>query len=42
MASVPYASGIRSLIYDMVYRKHDLAYDVSVISMFMSNPGRSH
>lgn len=42
MSIVAYASAIGSLMYNMVCCKLDLAYSVSMINIFMSNPGRSH
>lgn len=42
MSSVPYASGVGSIMYAMVCSRPDLAYAVSVISRFMSNPGKIH
>jgi len=35
---VPYASAVRLLMYVMVCTKPDLAYAVSIVSRFMSNP----
>lgn len=42
MEKVPYASGIESIMYGMAYSHPDLAFNVSVVSRFMSNPGRTH
>ena len=42
MAKVPYASTIRSLIYDMVCTKLDIAHAVEAVSRFMSNPRKQH
>lgn len=42
MQRVPYASGIDSLMYGMVCTRSDLAFTVSIISRFMSNPDRVH
>ena len=39
---IPYASGVRSLMYAMVYCRSDLAHTVSQISMFMADPGKEH
>ncbi|XP_073137926.1 secreted RxLR effector protein 161-like [Henckelia pumila] len=42
MDSIPYASGVGSLIYGMVCTRLDLAYSISVVSRFMANPGHCH
>lgn len=42
MASVPYASGVGSIMYGMVCSRPDLAHAVSVISRFMADPGQPH
>ncbi|XP_031257653.1 secreted RxLR effector protein 161-like [Pistacia vera] len=42
MADVPYASALGSLMYLMLCSRPDLAFTVSLVSKFMSNPGRSH
>lgn len=42
MELVPYASAIGSLMYTMVCSRPNLAQAVSVLSRFMSNPGRDH
>lgn len=42
MAKVSYASGTGSMMYGMVCSRPDLAFAVSVVSRFMSNPGRTH
>jgi len=42
MSRVPYASAVGSLMYAMVCTRSDLAYTVSTISWFMSNPGKQH
>ena len=39
MAKVTYASAIKSLLYAMLCTRPDIAYAVSVTSMFQSNPG---
>ncbi|XP_073112260.1 secreted RxLR effector protein 161-like [Elaeis guineensis] len=39
---VPYASGVGSIMYSMVYCRLDLAYAVSQVSRFMAQPGREH
>jgi len=42
MQRVPYAQAVGSLMYAMVCTRPDLAYPLSVVSRFMSNPGREH
>lgn len=42
MSSVLYPSGVGSLMYAMVCSRPNLAYAVSMISMFMANPGKQH
>src|SRR3954464_15405009 len=42
MSRVPYASAVESLIYAMVCIMPDLAFAVSSVSLFMSNPGKQH
>ncbi|PON55025.1 hypothetical protein PanWU01x14_191330 [Parasponia andersonii] len=42
MESVPYASGVGSIMYRMVCSRPDLGYAVSVVRRFMSNPGKVH
>ena len=42
MREVPYASAVGSIMYSMVCCRPDLAFAMSVISRFMSNPGKAH
>ena len=42
MKSVPYSSVVGSLMYAMVCTRPDLAFVISVVSRFMSNPGKAH
>jgi len=42
MSRVPYASAVGSLMHAMVCIRPDLAYAVSTVSWFMSNPGKQH
>ena len=42
MSSVPYASAVGSLMYEMVYTRTEIAHAVGVLIMFMSNPGKEH
>ncbi|KAK1413090.1 hypothetical protein QVD17_34841 [Tagetes erecta] len=42
MTHVPYANYVWSLMYLMVCTRPDLAYGVSVVSRYLSNPGKAH
>ena len=42
MKKVPYASAVGSLMYAMVCTRPDISHAVSVVSRFLSNPGREH
>jgi len=42
MSRVPYASVMGSLMHAMLYTRPGLAYAVSTVSRFMSNPGRQY
>ena len=42
MNTIPYASAVGSLMYAMLCTRPDLAYAVSVVSRFQSNPGKEH
>ncbi|XP_073122952.1 secreted RxLR effector protein 161-like [Henckelia pumila] len=42
MMNIPYANGVGSIMYGMVCTRPDLAHAISVVSRFMSNPGRAH
>ena len=42
MSSIPYSSAIGSLMYAMVSTRPDIAHVVSVVSRYLSNPGKSH
>ncbi|KAL0458466.1 UNVERIFIED_CONTAM: Retrovirus-related Pol polyprotein from transposon TNT 1-94 [Sesamum latifolium] len=42
MKNVPYSNAIGSVMYLMVSTRPDIAYSVSCLSRFMSNPGSSH
>ena len=42
MKSVPYSSVVGSLMYDMVCTRPYITFVVSVVSRFMSNPGKAH
>ncbi|CAM8928896.1 unnamed protein product [Rhodiola kirilowii] len=42
MSSVPYANVVGCLMYSMVCTRPDIAHSVSMISRFMSKPGKAH
>lgn len=42
MARVPYTSVVGSLMYAMVCTRPDIAQAVSVVSRYMSCPGKGH
>ena len=42
MSEVPYAQVVGSLMYAMVCTRADIAYAVSLVSRFMSHPGKEH
>ncbi|KAH9699128.1 hypothetical protein KPL71_024224 [Citrus sinensis] len=42
MADIPYSQTVGSLMYAMVCTRADIAYAVSVVSRFMSNPSKLH
>lgn len=42
MSKVPYANAVGSLMYCMVCSRPDLAYAISMVSRFMSDPGTDH
>ncbi|KAG8492887.1 hypothetical protein CXB51_010059 [Gossypium anomalum] len=42
MSHVPYSSTVGSLMYAMVCSHPDLSYAVSVVSRYMTNPGKEH
>lgn len=42
MENVPYSSAVGSVMYSMVCTRPDLAHAISVLSRYMSNPGREH
>ncbi|GJW77490.1 retrotransposon protein, putative, ty1-copia subclass [Tanacetum coccineum] len=42
MSKVPYANAVGSLMYLMVCMRPDIAYAVSVVSRYLTNPGRNH
>ncbi|KAH9718762.1 hypothetical protein KPL71_022343 [Citrus sinensis] len=42
MMKIPYASAVGCLMYAMVLTRPDIAHAVSVVSRYMSNPGKEH
>ncbi|XP_048496380.1 secreted RxLR effector protein 161-like [Beta vulgaris subsp. vulgaris] len=42
MTKVPYASAVGSLMYAMVCTRPDIAHAISVVSRFMTQPGKEH
>ena len=42
MEKIPYASEVGSLMYAMMSTRPDIAYAVSMVSRYMSNPGQQH
>ncbi|KAH9762289.1 hypothetical protein KPL70_000762 [Citrus sinensis] len=42
MVDIPYSQAVGSLMYAMVCTRANIAYAVSVVSRFMSNPGKLH
>lgn len=42
MENIPYANAISSVMFSMITTRPDLAYAISFLSRFMSNPGKPH
>ena len=42
MEKVPYANAIGTIMYSMISTRPDLAHSISLLSRFMSNPGKPH
>ncbi|GJV45102.1 retrovirus-related pol polyprotein from transposon TNT 1-94 [Tanacetum coccineum] len=42
MSNVPYANVVGSLMYLMVYTRPGIAYEVSIVSKYLANPGKNH
>ena len=40
MAKVPYANAVRSLMYAMVCTRPDISQAVSIVGMYMHDPGK--
>ncbi|CAM8953528.1 unnamed protein product [Rhodiola kirilowii] len=42
METIPYSNALGSLMYAMIATRHDLCYVVSLLSRYMSKPGKYH
>lgn len=42
MIKISYASIMGSLMFSMICMMINFAYDVSLVSIFMANPGKAH
>lgn len=42
MFKVPYSSAVGCVMYSMICTQPDLAHGISVLSRYMSNPGKEH
>ena len=42
MENVPYTNAIGTVMYSMISTRPDLAYSISLLSRYMSNPGKEH
>lgn len=42
MENIPYANAIGTVMYSMISTRPDLAYSISLLSRYMSNPGKTH
>lgn len=42
MMEIPYASAVGSLMYAMVCTRPDMVYAISLVNIFMGNPGAHH
>ncbi|KAK3125126.1 hypothetical protein QOZ80_7BG0600470 [Eleusine coracana subsp. coracana] len=42
MRAIPYASAVGSIMYAMISTRPDVAYALSVVSRYQSNPGEAH
>ena len=42
MSSIPYASAVGSIMYDMLCTRPDVAYALDIASRFQANPGEDH
>ena len=42
MENIPYANAIGTIMYSMISTRPDLSYSISLLSRYMSNPGKAH
>ena len=42
MKNIPYASIVGSIMYDQVYTRPDIAFALSMLGRYQSNPGMDH
>lgn len=42
MGKIPYSNAVGSIMYVMVYTRHDIAFGVGVVSRYMGNLGKCH
>ena len=42
MENIPYANAIGTVMYSMISTRPDLSYSISLLSRYMSNPGKAH
>ena len=42
MKGIPYANAIGTVMYSMISTRPNLAYSISLLSKYMSNPGKLH
>ena len=42
MSVIPYSSVVRSLMYAMVCTHPDISHVIGVVSIFLTNPGKTH
>jgi hypothetical protein len=42
MSHISYSNVVGNLMYALIYTRPNLVYDVSVVSIFMHNPGKEH
>jgi hypothetical protein len=40
MSSVPYINAIKNIMHAMFYTRQDILHVISVVSMFMTSPGK--
>ena len=42
MEEIPYSNAIGTVMFSMISTRPDLAYSISLLSRYMSNPGKEH